>query len=190
VSAEDADATLLLRDARRGGAQPARRLEEVTYEALRDLARRRLARERADHTLSATALAHEAYLRLIDQERAEPRDRSHFLAIAALAMRRVLVDHARRRGAGKRGAGAQRVTLDEGRAALEVDLERALEVERAIAAFEGHSPRACRALVCRIFGGMTDAEISEELGVSIPTIRRDVRFARAWLTRELTRAAL
>jgi RNA polymerase sigma factor (TIGR02999 family) len=186
----DEVATALLRAARGGAHDAHRKLEEATYAALRKLAQRRLARERAGHTLSATALVHEAYLRLIDQRGTDGQDRTHFLAVAALAMRRVLIDYARRRRADKRGGALQPITLDEGAAAQTLDLDQAMTLDRALTALEQASPRACRAICFRLFAGMTDAETAVALAVSIPTARRDLRFAQAWLQRELSREGL
>lgn len=188
--AREDDAKALVRAARQGGDSARRQLEEATYQALRKLARRRLAGERSDHTLRTTALVHEAYLRLVDQPGSDVPDRTHFLALAALAMRRVLVDHARRRRAEKRGGEPRRVTLGDDAHLEALDAEQILWVERALERLEQESPRACQALCCRIFAGMTDAETAEALGVSVPTARRDLRFAQAWLKRELGREHL
>lgn len=167
-----------------GDRDAERQLADTLYEQLRGVARRRLAAERAGHTLSATALVHEAYLKLADQ-REQPRNRAHFLAIASLAMRRVLVSHARRRHAEKRGSGERPVTLDEGLLGGATDLDGLLSVDEALQRLEARSERQARAITHKGFGGLTDAEIAEVLGVSVPTVRRDLRLAAAFLRREL-----
>ena len=160
----------------------------LVYQELRRLARRQMRRERAGDTLQTTALVNEAYLRLVDYERVRARDRSHFLAIAAQAMRRILVERARSRRSDKRGSGAQKVSLDEvadvsdGRAAELVALDDALQ------AFAAIDPRKARLVELRYFGGLTIEETAEVLGVSTPTVERDWRTARIWLHREISRA--
>jgi len=164
------------------------RLVPLVYQELRRLARRQMRRERAGDTLQTTALVNEAYLRLVDYERVRARDRSHFLAIAAQAMRRILVERARSRRSDKRGSGAQKVSLDEvadvsdGRAAELVALDDALQ------AFAAIDPRKARLVELRYFGGLTIEETAEVLGVSTPTVERDWRTARIWLHREINRS--
>jgi len=160
------------------------RLIELVYDELKRIAHRQLARERPGHTLQTTALVHEAYLRLVDQRRADWRDRGHFCALATTLMRRILVDHARARLAGRRAH--ERVTLTASGepgaddAAFEVlDLDRALD--RLAAAF----PRVARVVELRYFGGLEMAEIGALLDVVERTVKRDWAFARAWLAREL-----
>ena len=156
------------------------------YDELRRLARRQLRREAEGHTLSSVALVHEAYLRLVDQNRGEWRDRSHFLAIAATAMRRILVDHARRHHALRRGGGAKRVPMEAldslpaaERAALLVDLDEALSRLAAL------DERQARVVECRFFGGLTEEETAEALGIGLRTAKRDWAKARSWLFQEL-----
>ena len=152
---------------------------------LRRLARGYMARERIGHTLQATALINEAFLRLIDAREVAWQDRAHFLGIAARLMRRVLVDHARTRDARKRGDGDYKVALDENIAAPEspevdlVDLDRALEALTII------DERKSRVIEMRFFGGMTVEETAEVLHVSTDTVKRDWRLAKLWLLREL-----
>jgi RNA polymerase sigma factor (TIGR02999 family) len=156
----------------------------LVYDELKRLARNRLKGERADHTLNTTGLVHEAYLRLVDVQRVEWNDRNHFLSMASRMMRRVLVDHARRRNAEKRGGGGD-VTLDENR--LLVTAEQAqtvLELDQAIGRLEEEHPRPARVVELRYFGGLTQEEVGEVLGVSRTTVARDLRFALAWLARE------
>jgi RNA polymerase sigma factor (TIGR02999 family) len=158
-------------------------LMPLVYGELRRLAGAYMRRERSDHTLQATALVHEAYFRLAGQERVAWQDRAHFYAIAAQAMRRILVDHARRLAA-RQGAGnrlpvelAAGLTVDEG--------EGLLEVHAALERLATLSERQARTVELRLFGGLTVAETAEALGVSVPTAVREWRFARAWLRREL-----
>jgi RNA polymerase sigma factor (TIGR02999 family) len=151
------------------------------YTELRRLAAAQLRREAQGHTLTPTALVHEAYLKLTPASAAGARDRAHFLAIASRAMRQVLVDHARGRNAGKRGGGWARVTLAGGEAALatrDPDPAELLALDDALATLE---PRQRQVVECRVFGGMTEAEIALALGVTERTVRRDWVKARAWL---------
>lgn len=141
-------------------------------------------RERADHTLGATALVHEAYLRLADQRR-EWHNRAHFYAIAARLMRRLLVDHARRKQAGKRGGEIEKVPFDE---SWDVAADRdaaVLALDEALAALAECQPRCARVVELRYFAGATIDETAEALGVAAVTVERDWRAARAWLHREL-----
>lgn len=161
----------------------------LVYAELRRLARRRLRHEADGHTLDTTALVHEAYLRLVDQTPADYHDRAHFLALAATAMRRILVDHARRHRAVKRGAAAHPVALDapaalaalsvEGRAELLVDLDEAL------ARLARLDPRQARVVECRFFGGLSEEETAAALGVGLRTAKRDWAKARSWLYQAL-----
>lgn len=160
----------------------------LVYEQLRRVARAQLARERPGHTISPTVLVHEAYLKLVDQTRATFTSRAHFLSVAALAMRRILVNHAEARNAVKRGGGARLVTWDDDTAGgAATSAAELLLVDGLLTRLAATDERSARILVCRMFGGLTDAEIAEVIGVSVPTVRRDWRFARAWLTRELGR---
>ncbi len=162
----------------------------LVYDELRGLARGFLARERPDHTLQATALVHEAYLRLIDQTRVDWRGRTHFRAIAARMMRRVLIDHARHRAGAKRGAGWRRVTLGDslaGPADPELDLAELIGVDVALRRLAERDPRQARCLELRFFGGLMTREIAEAVGVSTRTVEGDLLHGRAWLRRELSR---
>lgn len=158
----------------------------MVYEELRRLAHLQLRRENQGHTLSTTALVHEAYIRLVDQKRGGWQDRRHFFAIAATAMRRILVDHARRHHADKRGAAPKPVPLEnieqvavEDRAELLVLLDEALE---RLAAMD---QRQARVVECRFFGGFTEEETAETLGIGLRTAKRDWARARSWLFQEL-----
>ena len=161
------------------------RLLEVLYGELRRTAGRLMARERAEHTLQPTALVHEAWLRLVDQDTIAFADRAHFLGIAARCMRQVLVDHARGRAAAKRGGGWGQVTLDEALLAGGGDDLELLALDEALARLAHLDERAARVAERRIFGGMTVAEIARDLGVSRRTVDGDWATARLWLTREL-----
>ena len=161
------------------------RLFPLLYQELKRAARRQLARERGGHTLQTTALVHEAYLRLVDQRRAEWREREHFLAVAAIAMRRVLVDYARARAADKRAH--ERLTLsagaeEPGEADSAFDL---LDLDLALDRLARDYPRPARVVELRFFGGLETAEIARLLAVGERTVKRDWAFARAWLLREL-----
>ncbi|HSR41948.1 MAG TPA: ECF-type sigma factor [Longimicrobiales bacterium] len=176
------EATRLIRSVREGDQMAFDRLMGVLYDELKVVADRQLRRERADHTLHATALVHEAYLKLVDNTRLPAQDRSHFLALAARAMRQILVDHARRRNAGKRGGDWERTTLTAGNAAFEFDPSELLALD---AAMEQLDERQRQVVEYRFFGGMEETEIAEVLGVSERTVRRDWVKARAWLYRTL-----
>lgn len=161
-------------------------LLEAVYPELRRLASAYMRRERADHTLQPTALVHEAYLKLIDQTLIDWKDRAHFLGIAARAMRQILVDHARRRGAAKRGGGWRRITLEEhNEPGVEAEVE-VLALHDALERFAEVDPRAARGVEMRIFGGLNVTEIAEVLDVSKRTVDTDWSVARMWLARELS----
>jgi RNA polymerase sigma factor (TIGR02999 family) len=136
-------------------------------------------------TLQTTGLVHETYLRLVDQRRVEWRDRGHFLALAATMMRRVLVDRARARRAGKRGAGEPVITLTDAVSAGVNSADQVLDIDRAIERLAGAFPRPARVVEMRFFGGLELAEIGAVLGITERTVKRDWAFARAWLAREM-----
>ena len=174
------EVTGLLRSARDGEPAALDRLVPLLYEDLRRLARRQLGHEYGERTLNPTALVHESYLKLGTGALAA-RDRAHFLAIAARAMRQVLVDHARDRKAAKRGGGLwERTTLTDGAWVKEFDPDGVLVLDEALAALE---PRQRHVVECRFFGGMEEREIAVALGVSERTVHRDWMKARAWLYR-------
>ena len=180
-----AEVTELLRAWRGGDARAEERLIALLYRELHEMAQRRLRHERRGSTLQTTALVHEAYLRLVDQRRVEWRDRGHFLALAATMMRRVLVDRARARHAGKRGAGEEAIALtDVVAAGLDATVE-VLAVDRALERLAAAYPRPARVVELRFFGGLELAEIGVALEVTERTAQRDWAFARAWLAREL-----
>jgi RNA polymerase sigma factor (TIGR02999 family) len=161
------------------------RLVPLIYEDLRRLARRHMRGERAGHTLQTTALVHEAFLDLARLDRIRWQDRSHFFAIAARAMRRVLVDHAERRNAQKRGSGRQPIPLNDAALVAEEEVEEILAVHEALTRLERLNERHCRVVECRVFGGLGVEETAEAMGISTATVKRDWAAARAWLNREL-----
>lgn len=185
---ESATVTELLGRWRAGDGLAEGELIARVYGDLRRIARRQLARERQGHTLQPTALAHEAYLKLADQERVVWNGRTHFLAVAALAMRRILVSHARERGAAKRGGGALRVTLDGNLAVAERDFDLAA-LDEALVELARRDPRAARVVELRFFGGLTLDETASALGVSPATVKVDWSLARSWLFRRLAPSA-
>ncbi len=179
--------TALLRDWRAGDQLAADQLLPMVYDELRALAARHLRGERANHTFRPTDLVSEAYLRLSAGAQPEWNDRVHFFAIAARTMRQVLVDHARKRAAGKRGAGERPITLDEER----IDTDRPHELialDEALEELAALDPRKARAVELRHFGGLQHDEIAEVLEVHVNTVARDLKLAEAWLRRALLRA--
>jgi RNA polymerase sigma-70 factor (ECF subfamily) len=181
------EVTLLLRAWREGDEAALDALMPLVHEELRRIARRCLQGERANHSVQATELVNEAFLRLVDVQQVDWQSRTHFLALSARLMRRVLVDLARSRGADKRGGGAVRVTLDEaaiGGVAPGADVIRLDDALKALAALDD---RKSRVVELRFFGGLTADETAAALQVSSKTVLRDWEFARAWLQRELTR---
>ena len=175
------DVTQLLQAVREGDSRALDRLVPLVYEELRDLARRELYRERQGHTLHATALVHEAYLKLAGSGM-PASDRAHFLAIASRAMRQVLVDHARRRKAVKRGGEMVCTTLTDGGARVEVRPDELIALDEAL---EQLDPRQRQIVEFRFFAGMEEREVAEVLGVSDRTVRREWVKARAWLYRAM-----
>lgn len=172
--------------ARTGGPAALDRLFPLVYQELCRMAHRQLGREVSGHTLSTTALVHEAYLKLIGQTDAPWQDRAYFFAVAATAMRRILVDHARRHRAARRGgADRRRVELDEVEIAV---TERAAEIvalDDALQRLTDLDPRQAKVVECRYFAGLTEAETAEALGVSVRTVAREWLTAKGWLYREL-----
>jgi RNA polymerase sigma factor (TIGR02999 family) len=162
-------------------------LAPIIYDDLLRLARAHLRRERGEHTLEPTALVHEAYLRLADQTRLHAENRAHFYAIAANTMRRVLIEHARKRLAQKRGAGV-RVTLQTG---MDIAKKRAPDVivlDDALRRLAEIDERKSRAIELKFFGGMTTEEIGLVLGISVATVGRELRLGQAWMRREMSRS--
>jgi len=162
-------------------------LMPLVYDELRRIATALMRSERGEHTLQATALVHEAYARLAGSA-SSPTNRVHFMSLAARVMRRVLVDHARGWGRAKRGGADIRVTLAEAEAVAPGSAGRVFEIDAALDRLLELDERKARALEMKVFGGMTHDEIARVLQVSVPTVERDVRMARAWLRAELAAA--
>ncbi|MGI9176222.1 MAG: sigma-70 family RNA polymerase sigma factor [Rhodothermales bacterium] len=179
------DVTRVLVDASAGDPAAANRLWSMVYDELRLMARRRLRGERAGHTLSTTALVHEAYLRLFDPAAVDWKNRAHFFGVAARAMRHILVDHARQRKALKRGGGQRDVTLDENAAQEDEQIEDIIALDTALNQLEKYNERWARVVECRYFGGLTSEETAKVLGIASKTVERDWKKARAWLFRAL-----
>lgn len=177
--------TDLLLQVRVGDASAMDRLFPLVYDEMRRRAHRALQREHPDHTLGTTGLVHEAYLKLVDQTRVGWKDRAHFFAVAALAMRRILVDYARRHRRAKRGGGVSPVTLDEGAVSLDERAENLVALDEALTRLGELNPRLSQVVECRFFGGLTEEEIAEALGVTTRTVKRDWAKARGWLYQEL-----
>jgi RNA polymerase sigma factor (TIGR02999 family) len=162
------------------------RIIELAYPELHKIALRCLNNERPGHTIQATALVNEAYLKLIDIERVDWQDRTHFFALGARIMRRILVDYARARGYAKRGGDARRVDFEEALVVspdVDPDIER---LDEALAALEKFDPRKAQVVEMRYFGGLTAEEIAAVLDVSVQTVHRDWSLAKTWLVREMT----
>jgi RNA polymerase sigma factor (TIGR02999 family) len=179
------DITALLRAWRAGDAEAGETLIRAVYKELRRQAARQLRRERRDHTLTPTALVHEAYLRLLGQQRVAWQNRAHFFGVAARMMRRVLVDHARQRRTAKRAGAACRVTLEEDVAASGPRDLDVVALEEALDALAALDPEKARMVELRFFGGLSLEETAEVLGVSESTVTREWRVARAFLYRHL-----
>lgn len=161
------------------------RLLPLLYAELRRLAEGKMWREGPGRTLSPTDLVHEAFIKLAGQERVEWKSRAHFLGVAALAMRRVLISQAEARRAEKRGGQVAFTTLDEQVPGQGTSPEEILALDAALRALDAHNPRQAQVVELRTFAGMTMDEIAEVVGVSTPTVQRDWRFARAWLAARL-----
>jgi RNA polymerase sigma-70 factor (ECF subfamily) len=178
------DVTELLLAAQGGSSDAVSKLMPVVYAELKSLAAGYLRAERADHTLQTTGLVHEAYLKLVDQSRTTWKNRSHFFGIAAQAMRRILVDHARKRSAGKRDGGRP-VTLDDEVAGQAPDTKEVLAVDEALERLAALDPRQARIVELRYFTGLSVEQTAEALEISPATVKRDWTSAKAWLQREL-----
>ena len=177
--------TQILQDWTKGDEQALDRLMPVVYEELQRLAQQYLRRERPDHTLQATALVHEAYLRLVDQRGVTWQNRAHFFGVAAQLMRRILVDYARRHHAAKRGGAAIKVSLTDVVIAAKEGPEELVALDDALSRLAALDPRQGRIVELRLYGGLTVGETADVLGVSPATVKRDWTSARAWLHREI-----
>jgi RNA polymerase sigma-70 factor, ECF subfamily len=180
------DVTRLLVDWSNGDQAALDKLLPLVNDELRRLARRYMRRESPGHTLQTSALINEAFLRLIDQQRVRWQNRAHFFGVAAQLMRRVLIDHARSHRYAKRGGGALKVPLDEAAAVTEARAAELLAVDEALEKLTKMDARKGRIVELRFFGGLTEVETAEVMGVSLPTAQREWRAAKAWLRRMLT----
>jgi RNA polymerase sigma factor (TIGR02999 family) len=180
------DITGLLRAWSRGDVAARDALLPVVYDELRRCAAVQLRRERADHTLQPTALVHEAFLRLTPQGRIDWQNRAHFVGVAAQMMRRILVDHARRRRRNKRQGDAVKVTLDEGVASVAPPDCDLLLLDQALDELAALDPRQGRIVELRYFGGLSEGEVAQALAVSRSTVAREWQIARGWLYRRMT----
>jgi RNA polymerase sigma factor (TIGR02999 family) len=177
--------TDLLQDWKNGDREALNRLMPVVYDELRRAARNYMRRERTDHSLQATALVNEVYLRLVDATRVEWRDRAHFFAIAASMMRRILLDAARTRAAAKRGGGDLRITFNEDMLAASNQAAELIAIDDALGTLQKMDPRKAQVVELRFFGGLSVEEIAEVLRMSPQSIKRDWKLARAWLLQEM-----
>jgi RNA polymerase sigma factor (TIGR02999 family) len=184
-STEPQQITELIIEARHGSGAAAEQLFPLIYEELRRVAHRALGHEQTGHTLSTTALVHETYLKLVDQDRAGWNDRSHFMAIAATAMRRILIDYARRQKRLKRGGERRRLTLDDSMIMADQRADTLLALDEALTGLSALNERLSRVVEYRFFAGLTTEETAAALDVTTRTVERDWTKARAWLYDQL-----
>jgi len=180
--------TLLLRRLSEGDQNALAELMPLIYNELHRLASSCLRRERPDHTLQTTALVHEAYLRLVDQREAQWKGRDHFLAVAAQAMRRILVDYARRHKAAKRGGPLPRLSLEEAVAVSEEQSENLLLLDRLLTRLASIDPQEVQIIELRFFGGLSVEETARVMGISPTTVKREWSVAKKWLARQMQNA--
>lgn len=187
MAPEDAEKpiTRLLRAHHEGDQAAFDELIPLVYERLRRIARGQLARSRRGQTLDTTSLVHEVYFQMVEETGIDWQSRSHFYAVCARAMRRILVDYARKRNAQKRGCGRPHLTLEPERLAVEQQADQVLAVDRALDGLASFNERLARLVECRYFGGLTEEETAGALGISLRTAQRDWVRARAWLLKEL-----
>ena len=178
--------TSLLAAVKRGDRGAESVLAEKVYGELHAIAGNQMRKERPDHTLQTTALVHEAYLRLVRDRSVDWQDRVHFFACASMVMRRILVDYARRRSAGKRPAPGKRVELDQSRLGVQPRLDQMLIIDEALNRLADLDPRHARIVELRYFGGLNEEEIAAALEISTRTVKRDWTAARAWLQVQLS----
>lgn len=186
MPANQDEITRILEAVAGGDSDAAARLLPVVYDELRGLARARMARVPPGQTLQPTELVHEAYLRILGEDPQGFANRRHFFFAAGQAMRNILVEHARRRGSQKRGGDRQKVELDTPGVLIEAPHENMLDLDRALSRLAEESPERANVVILRYFTGLSLEETAEVLEVSVPTITRRWRYARAWLRRELT----
>jgi RNA polymerase sigma-70 factor (ECF subfamily) len=180
-----ASVTELLVRARSGDSAALADVFPLIYDELRRLAQAQLRQEPDGHTLSPTALVHEAYMRLIDYTRVEWANRAHFMAVASTAMRRILVDHARGHRSLKRGSGRRPISIDDVELGTEERAELLVAIDEALGRLKRVEPRQAQVVECRFFGGMTEEETAEALGIGLRTVKRDWARAKTWLHREI-----
>ena len=183
--AEKTDVTQLLNKAQAGDKESLDQLLPIVYQELRRVAANQLQHERAGHTLQATALVHEAYLRLLEQREVDWRNRTHFFSIAAEMMRRILVNHAIHRRAQKRGDGATHISLDDALSYGEQGDVDVILLNEALERLAGFDPTQARIVELRFFAGLTIEEVAEVLGVSASLVKREWRMAKSWLKTQL-----
>ena len=186
LTATPSEITLLLQRWGAGDPHARDQLIPLVYDRLRQLAHQRLRGAAGEHSLNTTALVHETYIRLVEAPRVDLPDRAHFLALAGRVMRNLLIDHARARRAAKRGAGVAPVELAEELWVSDRDLDAAVELHEALGRLEALNPRQSQILEHRYFGGLSLEETAAVLGVSLATVKRDLRSARAWLALKLS----
>ena len=179
------DVTSLLRELSTGNQDVLAELIPLVYDELRRLAAYHLRQERSNHTLQATALVHEAYLRLVDQRHVDWKNRSHFFGVAAHLMRRILLMHARRIHAAKRGGSAARISLDEAVVFTREHSAELLALDELLNRLVALDPQQARVVELRFFGGLSVEETAELMGISTATVKRDWAMAKAWLAREM-----
>lgn len=181
MPSNQAELTQLLHKVSGGNRQALDEIFPLVYDELRRIAHQQLRKRGSSETLNTTALVHEAYIKLIDQSQAQINDRAHFYALSALAMRYILVDHARSRVAAKRGGNAIAVDLDDIDLAADDRAEEVLALDEALENLMAQNPRLGKLVEYKFFGGLTYEEIAAVQGLSVPTIKRDWQLARAWL---------
>ena len=185
MNGENQDITLLLNKLQDEDSNLVEEIYPLVYDHLRNEAHLQLRRERSGHTFETTALVHEAYLKMVDQEKANFNNRTHFLAVAALAMRRILVSYARKKNAQKRGGKEQAVTFEDGLNPYEAPISELLDLDALLEKLETMNERQAKIVQYRFFGGLTYKEIANVVGGTEHSVRYDWRVARAWLKREL-----
>jgi RNA polymerase sigma-70 factor (ECF subfamily) len=186
---QEHEITQLLAEWRDGNQAALDDLYPLVYDELHRLARRYMSRERKGHTLQTTALINEAYVRLVDQRNVQWANRSHFFAISAQIMRRILIDHARRQTYAKRGGGARQVSLEETAVFVQDNLSQFLRLDEALKSLAELDPRRSQVVELKYFGGLNNDEIAGVLKISKNTVIRDWNMARAWLYRQLAGGA-
>ena len=185
MEADRKDVTRFLKDFADGDEEAFDEVVALVYSDLRDIAHRQLRRARFGETLDTTGLVHEAYMKLVDQNQARWQDRQHFFAITAHAMRQIIVDYARKRFAQKRGGGEEAEELDENKVGAHKEAERILALNDAVESLGEIDERMLRVVECRFFAGLSEQETSEALDMSLRTVQRTWKRARAWLKEEL-----